>query len=213
MDSNYYGIELDVWITTDDKLIVHHDGQANGLVFYQNTYDRIKNVKLSNGENLPTFESFIETFKSKMDSSTSKLIIEFKTHTTTERNNKAVDLAMQMVEEAGIKDRVEYIAFSFDNCKRIVSKDPDAMVGYLMGDRAPASVLAAGIRSVDYSSGVYNNNPSWIKEARDLGMIVNVWTINSAIDILKFIGQGVDYITTDAPALATELSEKKFIEE
>ena len=213
MDSNYYGIELDVWITTDDKLIVHHDGQANGLVFYQNTYDRIKNVKLSNGENLPTFESFIETFKSKMDSSTSKLIIEFKTHTTTERNNKAVDLAMQMVEEAGIKDRVEYIAFSFDNCKRIVSKDPDAMVGYLMGDRDPASVLAAGIRSVDYSSGVYNNNPSWIKEARDLGMIVNVWTINSAIDILKFIGQGVDYITTDAPALATELSEKKFIEE
>lgn len=213
MDANYYGIELDVWTTTDDKLIVHHDGQVDGLVFYQNTYDRIKNVKLSNGENLPTFESFVETFKSKMETSTSKLIIEIKTHLTTERNHTAIDNVMKMVEEAGIKDRVEYIAFSFDNCKYILSKDSDAIVGYLMGDRAPASVLDAGIPSVDYSSGAYNNNPGWIKEARKLGMIVNVWTINSAIDILKFIGQGVDYITTDAPALATELADKKFIEE
>ncbi|MDE6369574.1 MAG: glycerophosphodiester phosphodiesterase, partial [Muribaculaceae bacterium] len=131
----------------------------------------------------------------------------------TQRNHTAIDNLMKIVEEAGIKDRVEYIAFSFDNCKYILSKDPDAMVGYLMGDRAPASVLDAGIRSVDYSSGAYTNNPGWIKEARNLGMIVNVWTINSAIDILKFIGQGVDYITTDAPALATELADKKFIEE
>lgn len=213
MDSNYYGIELDIWITTDDKLIVHHDGEVNGLVFYQNTYDRIKNVKLSNGENLPTFESFVETFKSKMDKSDSKLIIEIKTHLTTERNHAAIDNVMKIVDEAGIKDRVEYIAFSFDNCKYIVSKQPDAMVGYLMGDRAPADVLAAGVRSIDYNSGVYANHPDWIKEARELDMIVNVWTINSANDILKFISKGADYITTDTPALATELSDKKFVEE
>ncbi len=213
MDSNYYGIELDIWITTDDQLIVHHDGEVNGLVFYQNTYDRIKNVKLSNGEYLPTFDSFVETFKSKMDKSDSKLIIEIKTHLSTERNQTAIDKVMKIVDEAGIKDRVEYIAFSFDNCKYIVSKQPDAMVGYLMGDRKPSEVLAAGVRSIDYSSGSYANHPEWIKEARDLDMIVNVWTINSANDILKYISQGVNYITTDTPALATELSEKKFVEE
>lgn len=213
MDADYYGIELDIWTTTDNKLIVHHDGEVNGLVFYQNTYDKIKNVRLSNGEYLPTFDSFVDAFKEKMETSSSKLIIEIKTHLTTERNRSAIDNVMKTVEEAGIKDRVEYIAFSFDNCKYILSKQPDAIVGYLMGDRAPADVLNAGIPSIDYSSGAYANHPEWIKEARDLGMIVNVWTINSSGDILKFIGQGVDYITTDAPALATELSEKNFIEQ
>lgn len=212
MDANYYGIELDVWITTDNQLIVHHDGEANGLVFYQNTYDNIKHVKLSNGEYLPTFDSFIETFKSKMDSSDSKLIIEFKTHLSAERNNTAIDKAMKMVEEAGLKDRVEYIAFSFDNCKRIIANQPDAMVGYLMGDKDPATVLAAGIRSVDYSYAAYNNNPNWIKTARELGMTVNVWTINNELEMLKYIGLGANYITTDAPAVLTELCKMTFLE-
>lgn len=211
MDANYYGIELDLWITTDGKLIVHHDGEVNGVVFYQRTYDQIKDIKLANGEYLPTFDSFLETYKEKMANSTSKLIIEIKTHLSTQSNQAAIDKAMAMVEEAGIKDRVEYIAFSFDNCKYILSKQPDAIVGYLSGNLAPATVLAAGIKSVDYSSGAYVSNPTWIKEARKLGMIVNVWTVNSASEMINYMAQGVDYITTDDPALLRTLTEKPFV--
>ena len=43
-------------------------------------------------------------------------------------------------------------------------------------------------------------------------MIVNVWTVNSANDMLRFIAQGAHYITTDAPALLEELAAKNFIE-
>ena len=59
----------------------------------------------------------------------------------------------------------------------------------------------AGICSVDYHFSVFNNNPAWIKEAGDLGMIVNVWTVNNADDMADFIERGADYITTDDPAL------------
>lgn len=208
MDANYYGIELDVWRTTDNKLVVHHDGVANGLTFHQCKYDQIKNIKLSNGEFLPTLDSFIETFTRKMSTSSSKLIIEIKPW----GDATLCDLVMDKVAKAGIKDRVEYIAFSYDNCKYIVSRQSDAIVGYLNGDKAPAVVKADKIISIDYNGGVYAQNPTWIKEARNLGMVVNVWTINSKTDMIKYISQGVDYITTDAPAELEDLTKKHFVE-
>lgn len=208
MDADYYGIELDVWRTTDNVMVVHHDGVANGLTFYKETYDKIKDIKLANGEPLPTFDAFIETFLDKKDESTSKLIIEIKPW----GDPTLVDMIMKKVEEAGIKDRVEYIAFSYDNCKRIVFNQPDAKVGYLNGDKAPSVVNADGIISVDYSSAAYASHPEWIKEARQLGMIVNVWTVNSVSAMIDFISQGVDYITTDYPAVLRELTEKTFVE-
>lgn len=208
MDANYYGIEFDVWRTTDNKLVVHHDGVADGKTFYQCTYDQIKDIKLSNGETLPTFDGFVETFKRKMSASSSKLIIEIKPW----GDATIIDLIMAKVDEAGIKDRVEYIAFSYDNCKYIVNKQPDAIVGYLSGDKAPAVVKADKIISIDYSSGAYAQNPTWIKEARNLGMVVNVWTVNSATEMIKYISQGVDYITTDAPADLEALTKKRFVE-
>lgn len=212
MHSNYYGIELDTWITTDGVIVVHHDGVVNGVRFDSNPYSSIKDITLANGEKLPTLESFISTFKELMTGSDSKLIVEIKTHSTADRTSACIDKTMEMIEQAGLKDRTEYIAFDYDACKRIVSKQPDAMVGYLMGDKDPSTVLAAGIRSIDYSYTVYSNNPQWIREARDLGMTVNVWTINSDLEMLKYIGLGANYITTDAPATLAELCKKTFIE-
>lgn len=221
MDANYFGIELDVWITKDGKLVVHHDGRVvdpaygsvSGKYFYLSDYDEIKDIKLSNGEALPTFDSFVETFKQKMSTSTSNLIIEIKTHgSARDRNNAAIDKVMATVEAAGMKDRVEYIAFDFENCKYIVSKQADAKVGYLMGDLAPSVVKAAGVNSIDYSYGTYANHINWIKEARDLGMITNVWTVNSTDEMMRYRGYGIDYITTDAPATLKELNSLIFIE-
>lgn len=212
MNSNYYGIELDTWITTDGVVVVHHDGTASGYSFQNCTYDQIKNLKLANGESLPTFESFINTFKEKMNSSSSKLIVEIKSHNSATRNNACVDKVMEMIETAGIKDRVEYIAFSWDNCRRIVSNDANAIVGYLNGDLKPETVLNAGVKSIDYSYAAYGSHPDWIKAAQKLGMIVNVWTVNSRAEMLNYVGQGVDYITTDNPAVLTEICSKKFVE-
>lgn len=211
MDEDYYGIELDVWITTDGIPVVHHDGVASGYTFANSTYEQIRNIKLSNGESLPTLQSYFDTFKEKMGSCTSKLIVEIKTHPQLERTYAAVDKAMAMIEEMGLTSRVEYIAFSYDACKRIASKQPDAVVGYLAGDRAPAEVIADGIRSIDYSTSAFAVNPAWISQARGLGMIVNVWTVNTASGMLGFVCKGVHYITTDAPAMLRELTGKTFV--
>lgn len=48
----------------------------------------------------------------------------------------------------------------------------------------------------------------WVSRAaraHELGMSVNVWTVNSAENIQKMIDLGVDCITTNDPLLAREL--------
>lgn len=52
----------------------------------------------------------------------------------------------------------------------------------------------------------------WITEAHSLGMVVNVWTVNSDADMLTYISKGVDFITTNNPQNCISLLSKKYIE-
>ena len=52
---------------------------------------------------------------------------------------------------------------------------------------------------------VIAKHPEWVKQAHDLGMSVNVWTVNEPRDIRAMRDLGVDQITTDNPALAREI--------
>jgi len=61
------------------------------------------------------------------------------------------------------------------------------------------SIKKLGLAGIDYSMGVLRKHPQWVKEAHDLGLEVNVWTVDSEEDMKYFIGLGVDYITTDYP--------------
>ena len=54
---------------------------------------------------------------------------------------------------------MEYIAFDYTTCKRIVNALPGAMVQYLNGDLAPAAVRQDGIGGIDYRFSAYSGNP------------------------------------------------------
>lgn len=192
----YDGSEVDVWITTDGILICNHDGNISGKIIQDCTYGEIKDMKHSNGEKLPTFEAMLEQLAT---SDATRLVLEFKSHSTDERNDAAVDAALLMIAEKNIGHMIDYIAADYDVCKRIVAAVPDAEVGYLNGDKSPADLHADGIMCLDYSYGNLNSHPNWIQEAHDLGMKVNVWTINNDNDLMIWMGKGVDYITTDNP--------------
>ena len=191
-----YGSEVDVWLTTDGVLVCNHDGVLSGMKLQECTYDQVKNLTLTNGEKLPTFEATLEQLAKSQDT---KLILEFKGHSSPQRNYDAVDTALAMIDEAGLGHMIEYITTEYDLCKYIVAAKPEAMIGYLGGDRDPATLYADGIMCIDYSYGNLNSHPEWITKAHELGMKVNVWTINSDNDMMIWLGKGVDYITTDNP--------------
>lgn len=204
-----YGSEFDVWITTDDVVVLNHDPTIGGVRIETSTFNDLKNITLSNGEKIPTLNDYF--VQAKKDQTT-KLILEIKTHSSSQgginNNDRVAKAVVDMVKEANMIDQVEYIAFSLDVCKEILRLQPNAIVAYLGGNFSPKTLFDFGIKGIDYNISVIRNNKSWITESHDLGMTVNVWTVNSKNDLQEMIDLGVDFITTDEPVLAKQLVEK-----
>ena len=201
-----YGSEFDVWMTSDGVLILNHDDTVEGLKIEDTPYAQLKNIRLKNGEKIPLLEAFLQ--EGKKDKKT-KLILELKPHSTKEKEDRAVAAIVKMVEKAGVKKQTEYISFSLNVCKELRRHDPKAEIAYLNGDMAPKELKILKISGIDYNLNVLKKNKNWIGEAQKLKMTVNVWTVNSEADMQEMIAAGVDYITTDQPVIAKELTNRK----
>jgi glycerophosphoryl diester phosphodiesterase len=197
-----YGSEFDVWLTTDGKLVLNHDGVIDGIRIENAAYSEIKDKTLTNGETIPTLEDCLQQGKLRPET---RLIIEIKTHSTEEQNNRAVAAALKAVAAAEMNNQVEYIAFSLDVCLEIIRLQPGAKVAYLNGDKKPQELKPLNITGIDYNIGVLRRHREYVKQAHELGLTVNVWTVSSVEDIKEMAEIGVDYITTDNPAASISL--------
>jgi glycerophosphoryl diester phosphodiesterase len=200
-----YGSEFDVWMTSDGVLVVNHDATVEGMRIDDTPYEKLKDIRLKSGEKLPLLEEYL--LEGKKDRKT-KLILEIKSHNTKDKEDRATAAIVKMVEKTGVKKQTEYIAFSLNVCKELVRLAPKTEIAYLNGDMAPQELKALQISGIDYHLSVLKKNKNWIEEAHRLKMKVNVWTVNNEANMQEMIDAGADYITTDKPALAMELTEK-----
>lgn len=201
-----YGSEFDVWIAKDNKLIVNHDPVYKMRPMEYSKGDALTGLKLSNGENLPSLKQYLEAGK-KCDT---QLILELKAHSTKKRETKAVQEIVAMVKSMGLENRMEYITFSLHAMKEFIRLAPTGTpVFYLNGDLSPEELKELGAAGFDYHMGVIKKHPEWIKEAHDLGMKVNVWTVDEAEDMKWLIEHKADFITTNEPiVLQKELKQQ-----
>lgn len=190
-----YGSKLDVIITADGIPVVHHDDEVQGIRIEDASYEQIKDIQLKNGEVIPTFESYLQKFMTLSDM---KLIVEIKPHKRIVNEDRAVNAVVALIEKYQLENRVDYISFSMNICKELVDRVPYAPVAYLNGEVSPADLKRLGM-DMDYHYKVFEKNPTWIQEAKDLGVKVNVWTVNDPVLIQSLMEQGVDFITTDKP--------------
>ena len=114
------GSEIDLILTTDGVLVLHHDDAIAGKRVDASTYAEIKDVKLSNGESLPTFDAFLAVARTQKGT---KPIIEIKPHQTKQKEDAAVLAALDAVRRAGMNKRVEYISFSKNICEQLIAKE------------------------------------------------------------------------------------------
>lgn len=202
VDIGCYGSEFDVLLTKDGVAIVNHDAVIQGVNIEETPYQELKEMKLSNGEYLPTLKEYLKTGK---EAGHTRLILEIKPHAVPEREKLAVEKILQEVKTAGLEAKVEYISFSLYVVKEIRRQQPTAIVAYLKGDLSPRQLKGIGCNGLDYHYSVLQKNKHWIKEAHELGLTVNVWTVNKAALMAEMIDSGVDFITTDHPLLLQQL--------
>ena len=201
-----FASEFDVWMTSDGVLVVNHDADINGVHIETSPAKEVLAHKLTNGENVPTLDSYLQLAAKQP----SRIVLELKTHDSRKHERKAIKDIVAMVKKYGLEDKTDYITFSKYGFQDLIKYTPKGTaVYYLSGDYIPWQVKEMGGAGIDYSLKAMKKHPEWVKMSHDLGMEVNVWTVNEPEDMQWCIDHGVDYITTNAPELLQEILKKQ----
>ena len=198
-----YGSEFDVHLTKDGVIVVHHDQNVGKIDIQTSTYKALKKERLKNGEKIPTLEQYLDAGKDL----SCKLVLEIKRQMVQSHEDSLVRQCVDMVKSKGLTDRIVWISFSGKACELLHQLLADAHIQYLLGDWDPKTIKAKGLSGIDYEQKVLALHPEWIKECHDLGLVVNVWTVNDLNTINQFIKAGVDFITTNAPVEGLKLAK------
>lgn len=207
--------EFDINMTTDGVLVVCHGPQVGSIEnIQQASYADVMGVTLPNGEKVPTLEQFLKAgkkgYKVKQADGSTKLVklplvLEIKAPALLEHEAEIVTKVAYLLKKMKMQEQVSIISFSYGVCLEAVKQIPGIMVQYLTGDKNPYELKNDGIMGMDYHHSLTLVNAEWIEQAHDLGMVVNVWTVDKPEIISTMAQLGVDYITTNKPALAREI--------
>ncbi len=193
-----FGSECDVLQTRDGVLVVNHDAHIgpDKILIEEADYDQIKDIVLSNGETVPTLQQYLKELKKCKNT---LLVLEIKEHSTDQKMLRATRDIVKMVNRMGLKKKVYYISFMPTICDELVRIAPKSQVAYLSNQMTPRQVKERGYTGVDFHYSQFQKNPLWVRECHELGLNVNVWTVNTEELMNQMLDLGVDFITTDYP--------------
>jgi glycerophosphoryl diester phosphodiesterase len=198
------GTEFDVHTTADCVFILYHDNTYCGKIIEKHTYAELAETKLPNGETIPTLEKALMEGMKQTDT---RLFLEIKPSSTVNKTVTSAEKIVKTVSEMGAQPWIFYISSDYEVIKRIKQLVPASMVAYLGGNVSPEQLKKDKITGLDYNHSVFKKDISTIKNAQELGLSLNVWTVNSSDDMNLFLSHNLDYITTDEPELL--LSKQK----
>lgn len=199
------GSEFDVHMTLDSGLIVNHDPSFKGKVIHSTSFAELKQLKLSNGENMPGLEDYLTE---GMKQNSTKLILELKPTISKERAIQSARKVYEMVRSMKAQAWIDYISFDYNICLELMRLDPHARVAYLNGDKSPEQLAADKLWGLDYNQSVFQKNPGWIEQAKAKGLTINAWTVNDPKLLQWFLDQKIDFITTNEPELLLKMAGK-----
>jgi glycerophosphoryl diester phosphodiesterase len=185
------GVELDVRLTADGGLAVHHDAEVPGL-------GPICELGVAD---LPTH---IPLLADALGACEGMLVnVEIKNAPQDpgwDEGEAVAALTATAIDEAGWTDRVLVSSFEPATLRAVQAADERLPIGALWGWAAEpgpalAEAAAAGFRAVH--PFVTLVTPDLVAQAHAAGLAVNVWTVNAPADLAAMVALGVDAVITD----------------
>lgn len=195
------GVELDVQRTLDGELVVHHDPVVVGREIASTPRSRLPAY-------IPTLE------ESMIALSDVRVNVELKVRPRGPgRPDPPGVLARQvldLIDEGGWTAKVLISSFSFDECLSSLMHNEKVPVGWAVeGMELRDALLRAnsnGLRAVHpYFTALSETSMAM---ADEMGLDVNVWTVNEAADIERAIALGVGIVISDEPGLAMQIRDR-----
>ena len=206
-ENGFWGSEFDVHLTADSIVVVNHDATFHGIPIHKSTYKELLAKRHRNGETIPTLNEYLE----QGAKGTCMLVLEIKPQDNVETTLYLAQACVNALRAHDLLDpsKVMFISFSYEACKWVAQNLPGFDNQYLEGKVDPETLHADGINGLDYHFLTFHKHPDWVQRAHDLGMKVNVWTVDLAPEMRHLIDLGVDVITTNKPLTLRRVIEKK----
>jgi len=205
------GIELDIHLSKDKKLIVMHDETVDRTTdghgkIQDMTYEQIMaldaGVKFGpqwKGTKVPLLSEVFDEFGSSI---LYKVEIKHssKVYPDIER------ILLDEIEKHSLKNRVQIISFDFDSLKNVRELDKGIEMGIIIEGRPGWFTEIAKNLNARWIQAFYGLvYPEDIDIVHKNGLKIGVWTPNSEEDIKQYCSMGVDDITSDLPNLLVKL--------
>lgn len=216
------GIELDVKLSADGKVMVIHDPTVDRTT---GAHGRVKDMSLAElrsldagnsfstkyrSENIPTLEEVFEAVGKR-----TFINVELTNYTTP--RDHLVESVCILVKKFGLQKRVLFSSFLPLNLSSAHSYLPDVPTGLL----ALNGFLGLWSRSFGFAFGRFdalhpnlkNVTQQQIYFVHRLKKRIHVWTVNAETDLRRMFKWGVDAVFTDDPQLAVKVRGEKVEDE
>lgn len=190
-------MELDIHPSADGHLMVIHDETLKRTFGREGVVSQMTREELQ-AAGVPTLQEVLDLSQGK-----AKLLIEIK-HPHGSRYQGVEEALVQELTGRTLQD---YLVISFDahSLKRLHQLEPRLATGILSGQSIDPAQAREELGVTFLAPHFSQVNREWLQRTHDLGLKVNVWTVNEKADLKRMIELGCDAITSDRPDLLLEL--------
>lgn len=223
-EQNADAVEIDIYLTKDNKIVAFHDkttkrtGGGQDIAIVDQTLAELKKLDAGSwkeekykGEPIPTLDEILPTIPESK-----RLFIEVKC------GPEIVPFLKDDLARAGKDaDQTCVISFNSDVCRDVKQVMPELKVFWLSGQRRdketgewgpPLEELIATAQQIHADGLDLNANEkidaAFVKQVKDAGLELYVWTVNDPAEMLRLTRAGVDGITTDRPGYMQAVLDK-----
>jgi glycerophosphoryl diester phosphodiesterase len=215
-------LEIDVHLTSDGEVVVIHDptlertSTGTGAVGATRLTD-LSHVRLRARDGAVTEEP-VPTLAQVLDlvrPTQAALLLEIKVDPARRPYPGIEEKTLALVKAQGLRERTVVMAFEPDTLRRVRALDGSIRTTMLVSrsrverERAPAPTIVRWAAEVGATSlGVDHRvvDAPLVAAARQAGLRLATWTVNTEPDIRRVLDLGVDIVISDQPDLAMRLA-------
>ena len=189
---DYWGIECDVRITSDNKLILNHDAtvtydDGSVLAVEESTYANLMSKTLGGGYTICSLQRYLEI----CDEMSKVAIIELKSYFDTDDVTKLLN---EIETYHSIDDSV-VISFDKNNLLNVRAQSDISLQYLCSGDESAFDFCIE--YDIDISIQYVYVDKNAVRKAHNNGLKIGVWTVNDAVSNFNMKRLHVDYVTSD----------------
>jgi glycerophosphoryl diester phosphodiesterase len=194
------GVELDVRLTADGALAVHHDAVIAG-------HGPVSEMAVSR---LPSHVPLLEDVLDVCDGMV--VNVEIKNDPRDpgyDATESIAGVVARALAETDWTSRVIVSSFQVSTLQAVQVADPNLAIGTLwpfLTEYGPALEAAAAAGWQAVHPFVSEVSEDMLSAAHALGLAVNVWTVNATHDLEAFCALGVDAVITDTLTAALSIA-------